>query len=253
MHALLRPRWVVLFLVTAVLIAAFISLGLWQWSRLGERRAHNAVVAERLVAEPVGIDDVFAAVSATLDVDSLEDTRVVATGVFDPDELVMVRNETNRGEAGFHLVVPLVADDEAVLVNVGWVPLATEFADAQRIVPAGTISIEGLLHPTELRPRFGREEPEGLLTVVNRIDVDRLQFQAAVPLMPFWLQLVSPDDPAAPPVPLPRPALDEGSHLSYAIQWFSFAGIAAVGVIALARRDVRRGSSASEIDQAPVG
>jgi surfeit locus 1 family protein len=37
-------------------------------------------------------------------------------------------------------------------------------------------------------------------------------------------------------VRLPPPALDEGPHLSYAIQWFSFAAIALIGGTAVALR-----------------
>ena len=36
---------------------------------------------------------------------------------------------------------------------------------------------------------------------------------------------------------LPPPALDEGPHLSYAIQWFSFAAIALIGGTAVAVRN----------------
>jgi surfeit locus 1 family protein len=36
---------------------------------------------------------------------------------------------------------------------------------------------------------------------------------------------------------LPPPALDEGPHLSYAIQWFSFAAIALIGGAAVAVRN----------------
>jgi cytochrome oxidase assembly protein ShyY1 len=37
-------------------------------------------------------------------------------------------------------------------------------------------------------------------------------------------------------VRLTIPALDEGPHQSYAIQWFSFALVAVVGGVALSRR-----------------
>ena len=42
------------------------------------------------------------------------------------------------------------------------------------------------------------------------------------------------------PVRVPAPALDEGSHQSYAIQWFSFATVAVVGAAAVVRADRRR-------------
>lgn len=226
--------------VAAVLVTAFIMLGLWQGRRLTERRAHNAAVTELLAADPVPVADVFASAAASLDVAALEWTRVSAAGAYLPSSAVMVRNQTNRGEAGFHLVVPMVVGEEAVFVNLGWLPLATTIDEARAIVPVGPQQIEGLVRASQQRPPLGREEPDGLLTVVNRIDIDRLQFQVAEPLLPFWIQLTGPDDPSAFPIPVPQPTLEDGPHLSYMVQWFSFAAIAIGGVAALARRDVQR-------------
>lgn len=39
--------------------------------------------------------------------------------------------------------------------------------------------------------------------------------------------------------PVAVPALDEGPHLSYALQWFAFTVIAGVGLVILIRNDVR--------------
>jgi cytochrome oxidase assembly protein ShyY1 len=47
--------------------------------------------------------------------------------------------------------------------------------------------------------------------------------------------------PAAPPAPirLAEPTLGEGSHKSYAVQWFAFAAIALIGVGTLVYQDNR--------------
>jgi surfeit locus 1 family protein len=53
--------------------------------------------------------------------------------------------------------------------------------------------------------------------------------------------LQSPDSSLpARPIRLAPPALDDGPHLSYAVQWFSFATIAVVGGILLTVRGTRR-------------
>ena len=39
--------------------------------------------------------------------------------------------------------------------------------------------------------------------------------------------------------PLAAPALDEGPHLSYALQWFAFTLIGVVGMVVLVRADLR--------------
>jgi cytochrome oxidase assembly protein ShyY1 len=43
------------------------------------------------------------------------------------------------------------------------------------------------------------------------------------------------DDPSLAPIPLPE--LGDGPHLSYAVQWFLFAAVAAVGYVLLLRRE----------------
>jgi surfeit locus 1 family protein len=52
--------------------------------------------------------------------------------------------------------------------------------------------------------------------------------------------LQSQQPPQDLPAIVPVPTLDEGPHLSYAIQWFAFATIAVVGGAVLLLRD-RRG------------
>lgn len=242
MRVLLRPSWVALFIVSGVLFALFINLGLWQRGRLEERRADNARVAERMESTEMTVESADALVSETLDVPAMEYARVTASGRFDSSRILMIRNETYRGQAGFHVVAPLVMEDQVLLVNIGWVPLETDRDQAISLVQSGEIQISGLLRPTKPKPSFGAEEPDGLLTTINRVDIDRLQVQFEESLVPFWVQLEEPDDQSALPIPLSRPALDEGSNFSYMIQWFSFALIVAVGVVALARRDVLEGT-----------
>jgi surfeit locus 1 family protein len=243
MRALLRPRWVILLALVLAAVATFLSLGLWQLDRADQRRARNELITSRLDDQPMALAAAIDEAATTLDVPSLEFTPVRATGTFDPGAAVLVRNQTNRGEAGFHLVVPLVGEsDFTLLVNVGWVPLGMTLADAKSLIEPGPVEVEGLLRPSQVRPPVGREEPEGYLEVVNRIDLDRLQFQFEAALAPFWLELTAPDDPAALPVPVEPPVVDAGPHLSYAVQWFSFAAIALIGIVFLARREVRSGN-----------
>jgi len=244
MRVLLRPSWVALFIVSGALFVLFINLGLWQRGRLDERRVDNALIAERMDADETTVEFAIAQASETLDIPAMEYARVSASGSFDAGRLLMIRNETFRGQAGFHLVVPLEMEKRVLLVNTGWVPLETDREQAISLVPSGVINVTGLLRSTQTKPSFGREEPDGILTTINRVDIDRLQAQFEEDLVPFWVQLEQPDDQSALPIPVARPALDEGSHLSYMIQWFSFALIVAVGVVALARRDVLEGTGA---------
>ncbi len=40
-------------------------------------------------------------------------------------------------------------------------------------------------------------------------------------------------------MPLTPPELTEGNHLSYAVQWFMFSGMAALGLVLMIRSDLK--------------
>jgi surfeit locus 1 family protein len=75
------------------------------------------------------------------------------------------------------------------------------------------------------------------------VDIERIQEQAPYPLLPIFIrQLPTPDAPAgALPQPDSGVTLDEGPHLGYAIQWFSFAVILVVTYGLFLRQEMRKG------------
>ena len=236
-----RPKWMVLGVVVALIVAAFMSLGFWQLSRLEERRLNNVILTSRLERDPVTLSEV---VASGLEGADLEYTRVQFKGTAQPDLAVFVRSQTNRsGEAGHHQIVPVSLDDGShVLVNVGWVPLGDLPADVPGL--GGEVSFTGFVRASQARQAFGQEEADGQLVEIRRVDLDRLSEQMPNPLVHVWVQLETPDDPNRLPQPVSPPAVDEGSHLAYALQWFSFAAISVVGFFLLVRREALRGAPA---------
>jgi surfeit locus 1 family protein len=80
------------------------------------------------------------------------------------------------------------------------------------------------------------------LDELARLDLARLQQQYRPDLFPLWLQLQKANPPVAKdalPVLLPEPEQDEGPHLSYAVQWFLFATVGAIGWPLLLRKTAR--------------
>ena len=74
---------------------------------------------------------------------------------------------------------------------------------------------------------------------MSRVDLDRLAAQTPYPLLPVYLQVVGTG--SGFPIPADPPTFtDEGPHLFYAIQWFSFTVIAIVGYAFLLRSIVRK-------------
>ena len=258
MNEFRRPRWILLSAFVVVFVVASIMLGFWQLSRLSERRDQNAIVASRLDRAPVSLEEVVVALqpvgTVQQDPADLEFTLVTASGVLQDEGRVLVRSQVVNGQAGVHAVYPLGLDDgSAVLVNVGWFPLGFDPPPVVDLYPPDSrLDLLGMVRATQLRPSFGRQEPEGALDQVARIDIGRIQEQVDAPLLGFWIQLLEPHADGTLPVPADVPDLDEGAHFSYAIQWFSFATIAVVGYIALVRKELTRLRRAADRSSEPA-
>lgn len=196
--------------IVAVLVAALcVAAGIWQLDRLAQRRARNAGLAARLALPPL---ELRAATSA----DSARQRRVVARGVYDFTAERTWPGRSFEGTPGVALITPLrLADGSAVLVDRGWVPSADAFhADHAAYREPDSASVAGIAF---VPPR-------------GRGDVDPAGF------LPFVLQQVTPEAARGLPRRWPAPAFDNGPHLAYAIQWFSFAVIALVGTAVMIRK-----------------
>ncbi len=240
----LRPKWVVGHVLVVVLVVAFVNFGFWQLRRLDERRAANATVEARSSLPVQPVDDLMPAGAGLDDVEGLEYRRATAEGTYDADASVLVRSRSLDGRPGFWVLTPLVLDDgSALVVNRGFAPFTTEPAEALAATrpPPGTVEVTGLLFTTQERQGIGpTDPPEGVLTEVARVDLARLQQQYPAELQPVFLQLEAQAPPGGDlPIPLPEPEQSEGSHLSYAFQWFTFAAVGAVGWPLLLRHTAR--------------
>jgi len=210
-------------LVIALLIAATcIRLGVWQLDRLHARRERNALLLVARARPPLEVN-------GSLPADSARDRRLRAHGVYDYRHERLWRARSYQGVPGVDLVTPLrLVDGAAVLVDRGWAPSPDAYHVHQPAYREGdSADVVGL----------------GLAAPRARGDVDPTALRDSVPypLLTFVLQQVpsatAPDRPLPPGlIRWPIPELSDGPHLSYAIQWFSFAVIIVVGSLALARK-----------------
>lgn len=237
---LVRPRWLLFHAVVVGALVAMVNLGLWQLRRLDERRDFNRVVTERTDADIVSLSDLPDVSPA-----ELQWRRVEVQGVYAGGGQVLVVNRSQGGEAGRNVVDVLLLDDgRALLVNRGFVPGLSEVPSP----PDGRVTLVGRVKASEQR-RTGQAAdvatPGQALTEVRRIDLDVLAPQVDRPLAPVYLELLT-SDPAepSPPYPVPSPSLDEGPHLSYAIQWFVFSLAVVVGWALAVRHSSRSRSGA---------
>ena len=207
-----------------------VRLGIWQLDRLGQRRARNAVLAARLALPALAVG------RGTL-ADSVRQRRVVAQGVYDFARERVWPGRSFDGTPGVALVTPLrLADGSAVFVDRGWVPSPDAYhVDRGIYREPDTITVEGL--GVVAPPLRGRGD----------VDPSALRDSMPYPLLPFIVQQTGASPVRTPPLGLPRrwpsPVLDDGPHLSYAIQWFSFALIIVLGTGALLRKTTILGPS----------
>jgi surfeit locus 1 family protein len=235
--------------IGVVLVAAVcVRLGIWQLHRLEERRARNAELAAAL-AQPVLALEAEALGAVASDPGGFRFRRVWVEGRYDPTGTFLIRGRARGGVPGVHLITPLLLGrgDTTLLVNRGWLPAAdAATADPRPYRSTGPVRLLGLLHP--LLPR--RQEAPALVRTVEGVEVRTYRALHAgvlgggVPsaVLPVYLQLLPVAEGREElPYPEPLPRLDEGPHLGYAFQWFSFAAIAVIGFTGVSLHRMRRG------------
>jgi len=211
-------------LVFALVVAAVcVRLGVWQLDRLRQRRAWNAAARAARERPPLGV------AGGALTADSVRDRRLRARGIYDYAHERLWHGRSYEGIPGVDLITPLrLADGGAVLVDRGWAPS-----------PDGYHVDEGAYREADSADVLGL----GMSAPRARGDVDPARLKDSVPyrLLPFVIQQLPPSTALNRPLPpglirWPAPELSDGPHLSYAVQWFSFAIIIVVGSVALLRK-----------------
>jgi cytochrome oxidase assembly protein ShyY1 len=136
------------------------------------------------------------------------------------------------------VVTPIVTEWGAVLVERLWArsPDATT-VDLATMGEDSLMAIEGAFMPSGLpRPSSQAAWPIRVASINPEILADRFPY----PLYGLAVRRTTGAPEGVTLVPLPE--LTEGSHLSYAVQWFAFAVIAVVGswIVAMKPSTVNR-------------
>lgn len=226
-----------------VVAAVCVRLGFWQLDRRQERLERNAAVTERMAEPPVAL------VGPPVDTAGLTYRRARTRGRYDNPRALVLAGRSLAGAPGVHVLSPLRIAEGALLVNRGWLPSRdAASADLEAVAVDTPVTVSGVLLPL---PRAEGIAPgEGFRTTWFRVDAEAIRSQYPYAVSPLYLQVAAPESEtgaraaaagAAGPIPLPPPLLDAGPHLSYALQWFSFAVIFLVGWAALVMRQGRPG------------
>lgn len=224
-------------LFTAVAVGVCIRLGIWQLDRLDERRAQNAIVTERGAARPLSLAELQGQ-----DTSITHWRRVRIDAVADYAQELVHATRTQNGSPGVHLLTPVRPldgswGDTAILVLRGYLYAADgRTADLTRAREADTLHLEALL--TSFPPRRdGQATMKSAPRAMRLLDRDTIGTLVGRPVAPFVLLALGDTimQDITRPTRVPPPAVTDGPHLSYALQWFSFATVFALGFVFFAR------------------
>jgi len=217
-----RPAWVptVAAFVTVVLC---IVAGNWQHRRMQEKEALQQKIVQAAAMAPVTLPS---------DVDDWDPWRfrhVTATGEYDAERQILIDNKVHAGRVGFDVVTPFrLNDGRAVLVDRGWIAAGPSRAKLPpSSPPAGTVTVSGRV---DIPPRHYFElgdgkAPSGALW--EHLDPGRYAKATGMPVLPIVIDATDASAGAelAHDFPLPDTGIDR--HLSYMVQWYTFAAMAA--------------------------
>jgi cytochrome oxidase assembly protein ShyY1 len=228
---LISRRWIGFALVVALLAYFAWWLGEWQFHRLEDRKARNAVVERNETGPPASLREVFRT-DAGLPQAS-EWKRVTATGTYDPDHILQIRYRTFEGNGGVEVVVPLTTSTGAVLlVDRGWLQTERATAPASDVPapPSGQVVVTGWARVDAPESSAVHEESG----VLSSRAVSSTAYAKVTHAEVFrgWLQLGS-ESPKATAKPVLRtsdlPDLGNGPHFFYGLQWWFFGILAVFG------------------------
>ncbi len=224
LHRRVRDYFLLAF--TIVFTVTCVALGFWQLRRLAWRKGLNAEVIARLGKPAVPIAQL------PRDTAKLHYLRVALAGSYDYSHEVRVVDRTFNGSPGVDIVTPvrMAGNDTALLVTRGWVYSPDGVTvDLSKWREPDSVSAIGYARPLAA-PMHGRPTLEGHPGAYRWLDLASLRSSMPYPVYPFTVVLEGDSTVRAGiPPRVPPPPLDEGPHLSYAIQWFSFALIAVGG------------------------
>jgi surfeit locus 1 family protein len=223
------PRSILFFVLSLVAAAICARLGMWQVDRLATRRAANILVSAARALPAVNLDDTVRA--RALGIGPRADRRVRVTGRFDHAGDLVLRGLADRGGPAVKVVTPLrpLTGDSAVLVIRGYLPspdAMTVVLDS--LVEPGVRLVEGYTVPLVALPDSGVPITGSGRLTLRRLDLATVRARYPYPVRDYAI-LQLPDS-SLPPLPrrVEPPELSDGPHLSYAVQWFSFAVIAVI-------------------------
>jgi surfeit locus 1 family protein len=210
-------------IATLVLLPFLFGLGVWQLERADWKQGLVDQHADSTKQPPVLLESLLAR----------DETRqyrpVAARGRYDLEHQLLLDNRTYQGHAGYHVLTPLLLDDQgsAVLVNRGWVPVGKYRARLPDLPgPDDELIVNAIVKlPPEKLFRLGAadEVHEGWPQVVQQMKLPELEQRLGYSLLPVILLLDPVDEYGFVRDWKAVYGVTPDKHRAYALQWFTLA------------------------------
>lgn len=238
-------------LVTLLLLPILLSLGFWQLRRADEKQALQVLFESQVSAPAVALDQLEAGDPAN------RYRRVGATGRYDSDHQILLDNQIQDGQPGYHVYTPLrlKGTTAAILVNRGWIPMGESRRQLPAIaVTSDEMTVSGRLsQPANPGLRLGpaANTSQTWPQVVLYMDYQQLSTDLGYSLEPavILLDAGAPDGYRREWQPT-FGGYGPERHRGYALQWFSLALALLViyGVVNIHRRSTTTTSYQAHAD-----
>ena len=201
----------------------------WQYHRGIDRHARNTVIEERIAKAPLALSSIEGAIA------DYEWQTITATGRFDSNKQILLRNRYNEGKYGYEVLTLFTSNDSRNFwVDRGWVEAGATATTPPVVtpVPDTQVSITGRLRLDSSLPRGSffalPGKGQGLVSELNA--------QSQLNTENFYIDLLSGSEvELTPAVTAQLPELSDGPHMAYALQWIFFGGLVIYGRILIRR------------------
>ena len=212
-------RWSGWFLVVLLFATGTVFLSSWQFDRRGEKVDQIELVQNNYNAPIASLNEVV--VNGSLPAEN-EWLRVELVGNYLTDHVYLVRNRPLNGQPGFLQLVPFeTLQGQIIAVERGWMPTGNrqDSPDFVPVVEGEPKTITVRLRPNE--PEVNRSAPPGQ---IENINLQRFSEVTGLVMVKDFYGRMAFESPVSEEyaTPMPMPRMDEGNHLSYALQWILF-------------------------------
>lgn len=217
---LLSGAWIGGFVFCILFSIATVFLGEWQMDRRMEKLDEINKIVDNYDDEPVpyaeagGLFDDFDEQSKW--------TPIIIQGRYLEEDTMVARNRPRAGVPGFEVLVPFETESgDRLIVDRGWLPLGSD-ASAPESVPSppqGQARIIVRAVPGE--ESLDRDAPAGQVASIHLPSINE-QLDYEVADQAYGLMAAESPQMEVVPQQMPEPQRDEGPHLSYSMQWFTF-------------------------------